>query len=119
MTDAEAPAPVPVELRAPEGARWMELDWIDGATSRIHHATLRGFCPCAHCQGHQGPIRWVEGAETADLDLLHLEEVGNYALRLAWGDGHGTGIYTFRLLRRLGDLGVVDPSAAKDLELRR
>lgn len=97
----------PTELRAPAGARWMEIDWEDGATSRLHHAILRGFCPCATCQGHQGPIRWVEGAEEANLDLVTIEEVGNYAIRLAWGDGHGTGIYTFTHLRRLGTLADV------------
>jgi DUF971 family protein len=30
--------------------------------------------------------------------------VGNYALALVWGDGHDSGIYSFRFLRRLGDL---------------
>ncbi len=28
-------------------------------------------------------------------------EVGNYALRLTWGDGHSTGIYSFAYLREL------------------
>jgi DUF971 family protein len=28
--------------------------------------------------------------------------VGGYALQPSWGDGHGTGLYTFALLRRLG-----------------
>ena len=27
--------------------------------------------------------------------------VGNYALKLAWSDGHGSGIYSFRYLREL------------------
>jgi DUF971 family protein len=30
--------------------------------------------------------------------------VGNYALKLGWGDTHDSGIYAFRYLRRLGDL---------------
>jgi DUF971 family protein len=30
--------------------------------------------------------------------------VGNYALALAWGDGHDTGIYSFEFLWRLGAL---------------
>jgi DUF971 family protein len=115
----EETAPTPTELRAPAGARWMEIDWADGSSSRIHHAILRGFCPCAHCQGHQGPIRWVEGADAGDLELTHLEEVGNYALRLVWGDGHGTGIYTFRFLRTLGAIGSAEPAEVKDESLKR
>ena len=95
----------PVELRAPEGARRMEIEWSDGVTSAYHHAILRGFCPCAHCQGHHGPVRWVDGADSGDLELTGIEEVGNYAVSLAWGDGHQTGIYTFRFLRALAEVG--------------
>lgn len=36
-----------------------------------------------------------------DLELREIERVGNYALGLTWGDGHSTGIYTWRHLRAL------------------
>ncbi|MGF1464979.1 MAG: gamma-butyrobetaine hydroxylase-like domain-containing protein [Sandaracinaceae bacterium] len=113
---SEAESTTPVEVRAPAGARWLEIDWADGVTTRTHHAVLRGFCPCATCQGHHGAIRWVTGAEDADLELAVLEQVGNYALRLGWGDGHGTGIYAFPHLRALGELGEI---TAEDVQERR
>jgi DUF971 family protein len=91
----------PVELRAPRDATTLEITWSDGATSRYRHALLRGFCPCAHCQGHQGPIGWAADARDADLAILDIEEVGNYAVRLVFADGHSTGIYSFRFLRDL------------------
>ena len=111
--------PVPTELRAPEGARRMEIDWSDGATSAFSHAILRGFCPCAHCQGHHGPVVWVEGAEDADLDLTQLEPVGHYAVQLGWGDGHATGIYTFRFLRQLAEVGEAAPEAVRGRSFSR
>ncbi len=88
----------PVELRAPRGARVMEIDWADGHGGVYPHELLRGFCPCATCQGHDGPIVFVEGG---DLELDDIQSVGNYALRLVWRDGHQTGIYSYRFLRRL------------------
>jgi DUF971 family protein len=91
----------PVELRAPRGATHLTLVWSNGAEVAYRHALLRGMCPCAHCQGHQGPVRWAAEAGDADLPLIDVEEVGNYAVRLVWGDGHGTGLYTFRFLRGL------------------
>lgn len=94
----------PVELRAPQGARVLEIEWSDGVTTRHPHAVLRGFCPCAHCQGHQGPILWAGDFEGQALEIGSLEEVGSYAIRIAWGDGHSTGIYTWRHLRELGAL---------------
>ncbi|MGE0784505.1 MAG: gamma-butyrobetaine hydroxylase-like domain-containing protein [Sandaracinaceae bacterium] len=104
-------APEPVELRAPVGARRLEIDWADGTTDGYRHVILRGFCPCAHCQGHHGPVRWVEGAPAADLTLDAIEPVGNYALTLRWGDGHATGIYTFRFLKALAEVGELHEDA--------
>jgi len=109
----------PVELRAPKGATTLEITWSDGATSRYRHALLRGFCPCAHCQGHQGPIGWAEAASDVDQAILDIEEVGNYAVRLVFADGHSTGIYAFRFLRDLGELGDVPLSEAKKMRFSR
>lgn len=88
----------PIEVRAPRGAEVMEIVFEDGHVGVYPHEVLRGFCPCAVCQGHQGPIRFVSGGNT---ELTDLGEIGDYALRLTWGDGHSTGIYTFRFLREL------------------
>jgi len=95
---ANSPSTTPIELRAPRGARTLEIDFEDGHHASYPHEILRGYCPCAVCQGHQGPIRFVPGG---DLELTDLVEVGDYALQLVWGDGHGTGIYTFSFLREL------------------
>ncbi len=89
---------VPTGVKAPHGARVMEITWADGHTSRLSHEMLRGYCPCAHCQGHGGVIKFVAGG---DLTIREIEQVGNYALKFAWGDRHDSGIYTFRYLRSL------------------
>jgi DUF971 family protein len=100
----------PTEVRAPRGARVLEIDWADGFRGRVPHEVLRGFCPCAQCQGHDGPIRFVGGgASAAGLELSDIREVGQYAVQLVWGDGHQTGIYSFGHLRRLCEIPG-DPS---------
>lgn len=106
-----ADTPNPTELRAPEGAMQMEIDWEDGQTSLLPHAVLRGFCPCAHCQGHGGTIRFIEGAS---LELADIGEVGSYAVSLRWGDGHSTGIYSFRFLKELGALATMSAEQLRD-----
>jgi DUF971 family protein len=96
----------PVEVLAPEGARVLEIVWSDGSRSVLSHRALRGYCPCAFCQGHQGPVQWVERTETLPEVAFVLEdlfEVGSYALGLAWGDGHRTGIYRFSFLKELAE----------------
>jgi DUF971 family protein len=94
----------PVEIRAPQGARRLEIVWDDDRTTGYEHAVLRALCPCAHCQGHNGPIQWVAGTESAApaaLELADVFEVGQYAIGLAWADGHSTGIYTYPFLQAL------------------
>jgi DUF971 family protein len=88
-------------VKAPHGARVMELEWGDGRTLSVPHKILRGYCPCASCQGHSGTIRFVDAGEP---ELRDIGQVGNYALELGWGDGHATGIYPYPFLRRLGEL---------------
>ncbi len=75
--------------------------------TRHPHVILRGLCPCAHCQGHDPTLRWVEGTESLPkvaLEIVDIEQVGNYALGLTWGDRHTGGIYTFEYLRELSAL---------------
>ena len=124
MTETRAlvPAHLPVEIRAPEGARLLEIVWDDGATMLYEHRVLRGLCPCAHCQGHSGAIRWVEGTEAlADgvFALTSLKQVGAYALGFAWGDGHSSGIYTYRYLLELGALYGESLDEVRALEFDR
>ncbi|SRR5690606_26883319 len=91
----------PLSIKAPQGEPWFEVRWYDDSLSRIPNAILRGYCPCAGCQGHGGPVSYQAGHND---ELREIEPVGNYALRLVWGDGHGSGLYSFDYLRKLGDL---------------
>lgn len=90
----------PVAVRSPRGARTTEIDWADGHRGVYPHAILRGYCPCAGCQGHSGDVRFVETTDD-QRELEDIEPVGGYALSLKWFDGHTSGIYSFKLLRAL------------------
>ena len=78
-----------------------EIRWSDGVVHRIPHRILRGYCPCASCQGHRGGIRFIESDR---LELREIDTVGNYALSFTFDDGHDSGLYSFEHLRALGEL---------------
>lgn len=83
--------------------------WSDGEESYLDLVKLRNNCPCAKCEGEPDVLgRVVKPMKpdftniTATYELLALEFMGGYALKLKWRDGHNTGLYSFDLLRKLG-----------------
>jgi DUF971 family protein len=102
-------SPEPLEIEVENGTKSLRIAWDDQVTSRYPLRYLRGYCPCAHCQGHGGPLRFVAVAAPA---ITRIDEVGSYAVNIVWRDGegtplHSTGIYSFDYLRDL------DPEAGK------
>ena len=70
--------------------------WADARKSRIAISKLRGFCPCAECQGHGQGFSY-QNNQTKSIEKA--EKVGNYAIKFHFSDKHSTGIYTFEMLR--------------------
>lgn len=92
------PTSEPVGVEILSGSAIVNIAWADGHTSRYPYWYLRGYCPCAVCQGHGGGWDFVPDVPCVLQDVA---EVGNYALNVIWRDGHRTGIYSFEQLRRL------------------
>ena len=88
----------PTEVRRQADERQMRVTWNDGHVSDYPWTYVRGWCPCAVCQGHSGERRYIHNE---DPKLVNVAVVGNYALSLAWDDGHDSGIYSYRYLRDL------------------
>ena len=92
----------PTNLRALQSEQVFELTWADGTGARLPYHYLRGECPCASCRDEWTGERIVDPANLRpDLKLEGMEGIGNYAVRLAWNDGHGSGLYTWEHLRNL------------------
>ena len=89
---------IPVEIHHMREKGAVRITWDDGHIGDYPRAYLRGYCPCALCQGHGSELKFVAAP---DVKLTEITTVGNYALQLAWEDGHNTGIYTFDYLRSL------------------
>ena len=63
---------------------------------------LRVLSPSAEVQGHSREQR-VTVPGKIDVSITAVDQVGNYAIRLTFSDGHSTGIFTWSYLHRLGD----------------
>jgi DUF971 family protein len=94
-----SPAAQPVEVRRlPPGA--LRILWSDGHVGEYATRRLRGFCPCAVCQGH-GAAALVFHEPPGEVGIDGIDVVGRYALCFRFDDGHATGIFRFDLLRAL------------------
>lgn len=63
---------------------------------------LRDACACAECiEEGTGRKLLQTGAIPADIRALRIDPVGSYAIQIQWSDGHGSGIYSWDLLRRI------------------
>lgn len=85
-----------------KGPDALAITWADGHASVYPVRALRLACGCAHCVDEwTGRERLDEAAVPADVRPLQIAPVGRYALRIAWSDGHESGIYPFQRLRSL------------------
>src|SRR5688500_11862779 len=89
------------------GEEFLAVVWEDGHESIYGGPFLRASCPCADCRVKRetgASPKQPSGGLTiamAPPRLVAFEEVGRYAVRLRWSDGHSAGLYEFRLLRDL------------------
>lgn len=91
----------PLGIEVVDAARTITIAWADKHTSLYPFWLLRGFCPCAVCQGHGSDTAFVGEAQGPGPNLDAIHEVGHYAINLTWDDGHKTGIYSLDTLRNL------------------
>lgn len=94
----------PTEIRRQPATRTLRILWSDGHEADYPYDYLRGFCPCAGCQGHGA--HQVEFQPTGHpVEPLTIRPVGNYAISFHWSDSHSTGIYRFDYLRSICPCG--------------
>ena len=92
--------PYPIEIRRLPAVHRLRIVWSDGHSAEYDYGYLRGYCPCAGCQGHgTDKIRFAE--PPAPVEAVSIQPVGNYAVSFHWSDGHATGIYRFEFLRQI------------------
>ena len=91
------------------GENRLLIEWSDGQRRSYSFRELRDRCPCASCREKRsqppaggGLLTVLSPAEARPLKVLGMKPVGAYAYSIDFSDGHDTGIYTFELLRELG-----------------
>ena len=91
----------PLEIRVKSKEKILEIDFDDGASFAIAAELLRVESPSAEIQGH-GSGQKVTPAGRRHVNILNVEPVGNYAIKISFDDLHDTGIFSWQYLYDLG-----------------
>jgi len=92
--------PWPTEIRLHADKRRLTIAWDDGVSHTFSAEFLRVNSPSAEVQGH-GPGQKVTVAGKEAVEIVGIDPVGSYAVRLTFDDLHSTGIYGWDLFREM------------------
>ena len=93
--------PWPTELRLSKDKRTLTVGFEGGESFALPAEYLRVKSPSAEVQGHSPHERKTVPGKRY-VEILEVQPVGNYAVRLTFDDMHSTGIYSWDYLRELG-----------------
>lgn len=93
-------APVATEIRVRRASKSLDVSFDDGHAAHLPAEYLRVESPSAEVQGH-APDQKVLVAGKQDVNIVQVDPIGNYAVRIRFSDGHDTGIFTWAYLREL------------------
>jgi len=130
------PSTIPAKLDLKRDEK-LEITWQDGQHSVYTLSYLRSMCPCAQCKlvregrdphdispaaaapRKKPKLTILPGNYAKPLEVVDVQLVGNYALRIDWSDDHGSGIYSFEYLRSISPPAAADkPEGSAETTVR-
>ena len=94
----------PTEIRLAKDRRTLVVVFDNGEAFDLAAEGLRVLSPSAEVQGHTPAQRQIVPGKR-NVEIIKVEPVGNYAVRLTFDDLHNSGIYSWPYLLRLGREG--------------
>ena len=98
---AKPTIPWPEEIRLSKSKDSLFVKFDNGYETTLSAELLRVESPSAEVQGH-GIGQKITPFGKAEVTILAIEPVGNYAIRISFSDGHDTGLYSWDILYNYG-----------------
>ena len=89
------------KIRLHKDKKSLSIYFSDDFQTQISAELLRVESPSAEVQGHSPDQKKIIRGKK-NVKIIHIEYVGNYAIRLLFDDGHETGIYSWVILHDYG-----------------
>jgi DUF971 family protein len=89
--------PRPTDIRLHQASRKLEIAFDDNVNRKLPCEFLRVYSPSAEVRGHGAGQEVLQIGKEA-VNIVSIEQVGNYAVKLTFSDGHDTGLYSWDYL---------------------
>ena len=99
MSQTQALVPTEITLKQQEGI--LCLSYETGENFALPCEYLRVFSPSAEVRGH-GVGQEVLQIGKRGVNIVAIDPVGHYAVKLSFSDGHNSGLYSWDYLYELG-----------------
>lgn len=93
--------PLPVDIVLHSKSHRLEILFDDGARFELPCEYLRVYSPSAEVMGHHNKTPTLQVGKE-QVNIVDIQQVGSYALKLFFDDRHKSGLYTWRYLYELG-----------------
>lgn len=93
--------PLPTEIHLHRQSRVLELHYDDGARFLLPCEYLRVYSPSAEVRGHSPATAKLQVGKEA-VTITDIRQIGSYAVKLVFDDGHDSGLYDWQYLYKLG-----------------
>ena len=100
MSNTQLNPPKPIDIKLHQKSRLLEIVFDDNTECMLSCEFLRVYSPSAEVRGH-GAGQEVLQTGKEDVNIVGIEPVGNYAVKLIFSDGHDTGLYSWDYLHNL------------------
>ncbi len=97
----EATNPKPTEIRLAKDKAHLSVTFDNGEVYTYTAEFLRVVSPSAEVQGHSPDQKQTVGGKSK-IEIMKIEPIGNYAVRLTFTDFHDSGLYSWVYLLEIG-----------------
>ncbi len=101
MNDKTKDKITPTHIAVHQKSRQFEIHFNDGSEFNLPFQYLRVFSPSAEVRVAKKRGEMILGKEM--VNIVNVEPMGSYAVRILFDDGHDSGVYSWSTLKKLGD----------------
>jgi DUF971 family protein len=94
--------PWPIDISYSKSERTLHVRFDSGEHFALSAELLRVESPSAEVRGHGGAATKQLVRDKGTVEIIRMEPVGSYAVRLIFSDGHDSGLYSWATLHEYG-----------------